>query len=85
LKNIVCCTVPNHGMEDNESLENHLKRCQLTGMFHSLRNGMRDERTDNGVWLSEAGRKGFADVMDGTILRPGCSDDGVDVLFARER
>jgi hypothetical protein len=24
-------------MEDDESLENHLKRCQLTGMLHSLR------------------------------------------------
>jgi hypothetical protein len=23
--------------------------------------------------------------MDGTVLRPGRSDDGVDVLFARER
>lgn len=43
-----------------------------------------DERTDDRVWLSEAGRKGFTDVMDGTVFRPCCGDDGVDVLFAHE-
>ena len=36
--------------------------------------------TDDGVWLSKARGKSFADIMNGAILGPGCGDDWVDVL-----
>lgn len=44
---------------------------------------MRGKKTDDGIWLSKAGREGFADIVDGTILGPSRCDDGIEVLFRK--
>ena len=43
-----------------------------------------EERTDDGIWLPKTGSECSADVMDGTVVRPCGSDDGVDVLLEED-
>ena len=51
-------------------VDRHGKRCQA---------GMRGGAYD-GVGLAEARRKGFADVMDGAVFRPGRGNNWIEVL-----
>ena len=73
---IIRRAVANHGVENDEGLENDL------GASRTTQHGRRHElaRTHNDVGLPEAGREGLADVVHGTILGPGRGDDRVEVL-----